>query len=121
METSGSEIAMRRRLAESALILVIVGCLGTRPAAPAAAEALPELLFTAKREGKQDLYLVRADGTGLRNLTKDGADNAMGAWSPDGRRIVFTSKRTGNTELFLVDADGGNVQRLTTSPEAEKQ
>lgn len=45
----------------------------------------------------------------------------MGAWSPDGKRIVFISKRAGNAELFLLDADGGNVKQLTTSPEEENQ
>src|SRR5438067_7078901 len=107
-------MTMRPGFAGGALILLLLAAVGPPRRAPAAAEAEPELLFTAKRGEKQDLYLVHPDGTGLRNLTNDSAGNAMGVWSPDGKRIAFVSKRTGNMELFLMDASGGSVKQLTT-------
>ena len=36
-----------------------------------------------------DIYVVSADGSRQRRLTRDGAPNVSPAWSPDGRRIAF--------------------------------
>lgn len=36
-----------------------------------------------------DLYLIGADGTGLRNVTNDAEGMSLPVWSPDGTRIGF--------------------------------
>jgi Tol biopolymer transport system component len=49
------------------------------------------LAFTARygaADANQDIWIVRADGTGRRRLTTDGA-SFHPVWSPDGRRIYF--------------------------------
>src|SRR5688500_5425277 len=106
------------RCALLALTLLVGGAL-PRPAAEAA--DTDKLLFTARRDGKQDLYLANPDGRDEKTLRRAGAGNGMGVWSPDEKKIAFISKRSGNPELYLIDADGSNVQRLTTSPEEENQ
>jgi Tol biopolymer transport system component len=35
------------------------------------------------------VYLIKPDGTGLRNLTKDGVCSGSPEWSPDGKQVVF--------------------------------
>ena len=57
-----------------------------------------------------DLYVVNADGSGLRRLTR-GAENVPRslAWSPDGRTIAFLHNR----EVYIVKADGSGERRLT--------
>lgn len=47
---------------------------------------------------RNDIYIVRPDGTGLRQLTDDGLAHQM-AWSPDGRRIAFVTHRDSNLAL----------------------
>jgi TolB protein len=59
------------------------------------------------------VYLIRADGGGLRRLTT----GASPAWSPDGRRLVFT-RPAGREDLFTVGVDGRSVRRLTRTPAA---
>ena len=50
------------------------------------------LAFTSGSVGS-DIFLMRPDGTGRRNLTvTPGADEADPAWSPDGSRIVFSAR-----------------------------
>jgi len=60
-----------------------------------------------------DIFLARADGSGLRQLTDEPGYDAEATISPDGRTIVFTSDRDGDLELYAMDADGSNVRRLT--------
>lgn len=72
-----------------------------------------KIAFTLSRDGNPDIYVVNADGTGLRRLTRDPSTESSPAWSPDGSRIAFVSDRHGTPQIFVMDADGGNVERLT--------
>ncbi|MFD2569271.1 T9SS type A sorting domain-containing protein [Spirosoma soli] len=104
--------------------------------------ANPTRLGHAKEPGAWRLYVVNADGTGLRQLTTSdqqldvsqfrgpygdnvefsGYDDTDPAWLPDGR-VVFSSTRfpvkaqyTGvrATHLYVVNADGTDLHRITT-------
>jgi TolB protein len=43
----------------------------------------------ASHAGFRSLYVIAADGSGLRQLTTGAADDSMPSWSPDGRTIIF--------------------------------
>lgn len=59
-----------------------------------------------------DIFIIRPDGTGLRNLTDDPSNETQPSWSEDGERIAFTRERLDNRDIFVVDLDG-NLSRLT--------
>jgi eukaryotic-like serine/threonine-protein kinase len=64
--------------------------------------------------GREDLFLVRSDGTGLRKLTDDPARDRGPSWSPDGKRIAFYSNRDGGKyEIFAIEPDGSGLTQLT--------
>ncbi len=62
---------------------------------------------------QEDLYLMRADGTGLRRLTDDAAKDRGPRWSPDGSRLAFYSNRSGDYEIWTIGRDGGDLRQQT--------
>jgi len=55
-----------------------------------------------------DIYVVNADGTGLKNLTsRPGADRDP-TWSPDGHRIAFASDRDSMPGIYVMNEDGSH-------------
>jgi Tol biopolymer transport system component len=65
-----------------------------------------QLVFQTQSGG--DIYLINADGTGLRRITH-GLDPQL---SPDGARIAFTRWEP-RYELFTINVDGSNEQAWT--------
>lgn len=93
-----------------------------------------KILFDSEREldgsdtdgDSSNIWVINADGTGLKPLTTTTSIKAasfMAQWSPDGSRIVFDSIRsldgsdTGNTNqarnIWIMNADGTGLTPLT--------
>jgi Tol biopolymer transport system component len=73
------------------------------------------IVFTAKRGGiSTGLWIVNADGTGLKKLIDSAADEGSAEWSPDGLRIAYGRITATNTDVFVINAAGRGAQRLTT-------
>jgi dipeptidyl aminopeptidase/acylaminoacyl peptidase len=63
----------------------------------------------------KQLYVVLADGTGLRRLTDGGKENNfMGVWTPDGRALTMSSNRRmfSAGDAYLVDVATGKQRRV---------
>ncbi len=60
-----------------------------------------------------EIYTSKLDGSDLRPLTSNGAYNAEGTLSPDGKQIIFTSTMDGDIELYTMNLDGTGLRRLT--------
>jgi serine/threonine protein kinase/Tol biopolymer transport system component len=65
---------------------------------------------------QEDLFLVRADGTGLRRITNDPAKDRVPRWSPDGSRILFYTNRNGVYQAWTIHPDGSSPEQLTQVP-----
>ena len=63
--------------------------------------------------GNDEVYVMNADGSAQRNLTRNAAGDNSPAWSPDGRKLAFVRKRAGNTEVYVMNADGSAQRNLT--------
>jgi len=83
-------------------------------APPQSGDGGDQIAFSSDRGGGEEIYLVSADGSDLRQLTNGGG--AYPAWSPDGMQIAFGSNRDGNFKIDVMDLDGGEPVRLTDDP-----
>ena len=116
--------ALRRR-ASGLLVLVVLRCALDR-GYPALAPFHPDLISGLQLEGRlvqtsdpnldgqkmlferpdrphteaEELYIMNADGSGQRRLTRNPARDGGPLWSPDGRQIVFTREwKDGHAEI----------------------
>lgn len=85
---------------------------------PADAQTVPDfIMFSSNRGGSFDLWVVREDGTGPRQLTTHPLDELQPDISPDGRQIVFV-RTVGisccgpQMDLYLSNIDGSGERSL---------
>jgi Tol biopolymer transport system component len=64
--------------------------------------------------GRIDIWAIRTDGSGLRQVTRDPGSEVVPSWSRDGRLIYYASNRTGRFEVWRVAAEGGIEEQLTS-------
>jgi serine/threonine protein kinase/Tol biopolymer transport system component len=62
---------------------------------------------------QEDLFVVRLDGGGLRQLTNDAFRDRYPHWSPDGSRLLFQSDRGGTYGIWSIRADGSGLEPVT--------
>jgi serine/threonine protein kinase/Tol biopolymer transport system component len=79
------------------------------------------IVFNSIGDRQEDLFIVRRDGTGMRQLINDSFKDRAPRWSPDGKRIIFFTDRTGRYELWQINPDGSDVKQLTWTTGAEIQ
>ncbi len=68
------------------------------------------------RGGKpqRDLWLVKADGTGLRRLTDSTADETSPTVSPDGQWVAYACNADpAHTQIYIRRLSGGGSRRIT--------
>ncbi|MBA3343283.1 MAG: PD40 domain-containing protein [Gemmatimonadaceae bacterium] len=69
------------------------------------------------RPRRVELFVMNADGSDQRQITRLGGANFGPSWTPDGKQIVFSSNyrnpRGGNFDLYLVNSDGSGLEQLT--------
>ena len=98
--------------------LVLSSCGGDDPTKPKP-PAQGQIVFSsygADSTNFTHLFIINADGTGLRQLTADSLNDRFPRWSPDGTKIAFTRSYGPNrdsVDVSVMGADGKNIVRLT--------
>ena len=74
------------------------------------------VFHSSRTAGKQQIWAVNVDGTGLTQLTRDSV-NSSPAVSPDGQTIAYVSTRNKDGDIWLMNRDGTNQRQFTRSPQ----
>ena len=75
-----------------------------------------QLAYVSDVGGRDAIYVVTSNGTGLTRLSAYNVIESDPSWSPDGSKIAFRSNRDGNFEIYVMSASGSDPVRLTTAP-----
>jgi dipeptidyl aminopeptidase/acylaminoacyl peptidase len=65
---------------------------------------------------RSDIYLARVDGSGIRRLTTDPANDVQPYWSPDGNTVFFLSSRSGSIQVWRMSSEGEEAKPVTQLP-----
>jgi Tol biopolymer transport system component len=78
------------------------------------------IAFSAGPHPGEDIYVMNADGSGLRRVTSDPATDFDPTWSPEGKRIAYRHQDDigddRNTDIYVVSVDGSGARNLTKTP-----
>ena len=66
-------------------------------------------LFTSKRDGNYEIYVMRSDGTSQTRLTDNPGIDAFPSWSSDGTKIIYES----NHDIWVMNSNGSDKKYLT--------
>jgi Tol biopolymer transport system component len=91
---------------------------GHRDAGPTWSPDGSRIAFVRDEGDQHELYVMKADGSDARALTRTAASEGMLAWSPDGQRIAYVVGAL-DQDIHILDANGSNSRNLTSSPAPE--
>ncbi len=79
------------------------------------------IAFESTIDGKRSIWVMQADGQGLRRLTDaaGSASDSTPAWAPTSDRLAYATDRDGNSEIYVIEADGSGARRLTDNRAAD--
>jgi len=76
-----------------------------------------QLLFSAGTHDHYGVYLIQADGTGLRVVLQDTVTYRSPSWSPRGDEFAVSTYRNGRSEILIVNL-GTGASRTVWSPDS---
>lgn len=71
------------------------------------------LIFASVSSGNDEIWSIKPNGTGQRQLTNDPADETAPVPSSDGKTVFFASNRTGSFQVWRMNADGSDQTQIT--------
>jgi len=95
-------------------VAVLTGMLASSVATSSPEATTGSIVFESTRGGNPDIYVMRADGTDVRRLTRDQAQDSSPNWSPDGSRVYFASDRSGSWRLYRMPVSGAKPTPIRT-------
>jgi Tol biopolymer transport system component len=74
------------------------------------------IAFGTNRDRNGEIYVMNADGTGQRRLTRTPEHEFVLGWSPDGRKLAFGRyPAKPRWAFFVMNADGSGARKITWS------
>ena len=65
-------------------------------------------------EGEFEIFIMQADGSNVRQLTRNSCDDRHPFYSADGKKVYFVSQTAGDLfQLFSIAVDSGELKQIT--------
>lgn len=74
-----------------------------------------KIVYTSYGKLFPQLWIMKSDGSGKREVSTGVELNASPSFSPDDTQIAFAGSARGNTDIYVVSASGSGLRRLTTT------
>ncbi len=74
------------------------------------------IAFSSHRDDNWEAYLMKKDGSELRNLSNHAANDGLPTISPDGQWVAYVSDRDGQWAVWVVPTTGGESRKLFDLP-----
>ena len=87
-----------------------------RSEAPTVSPDGARIAFLMDKDGNEDVYVIRRDGTDEVRLTKTPDDESRPSWSSDGKHVWFSVFANGVSRIYSVDPDARNLHQIGTVP-----
>jgi Tol biopolymer transport system component len=123
----GRSIAFTREFGDTAQLYILDSLSGTPRQIAAGFKgfiAFPDwspdgkrLLFSGGTHEHYGVYLIGADGLGLRPVLQDSATYRSPSWAPNGREFTVSSYENGRSRILIVDLNTGG-RRTVLSPDS---
>ncbi len=80
---------------------------------PAVSPDGKRIAYWSRADGDFEIYVVNADGSGMKQLTHNQGNDALPAWTPDGKYIYYLSDQNGKGwAVMVMNADGSNPRKI---------
>jgi dipeptidyl aminopeptidase/acylaminoacyl peptidase len=75
-----------------------------------------KIAYWSQADGDFEIYVINSDGSGQKQLTKNSGNDALPAWSPDGKYIYYLSDQNGKGwAVMIMNSDGSNPRKITNA------
>jgi TolB protein len=77
------------------------------------------IVFVSGRDGRQQIYMMSANGQNVQRLSDGEGNDWYPVWSPDGQFIAFSRSfgRASTMDIYRMHADGSDLINITNSAE----
>ena len=78
------------------------------------------ILFVSNRDGNDEIYAMKLDGSDVVRLTNNSVQDGRATWSSNGKHIAFASGAVGSRDIYVMNADGSGLHNITNTPAADE-
>ncbi len=76
------------------------------------------LTFDGRKDfdyGQYDIFVIRPDGSEIKRVIANDAQESYPKWGPEGKKIAYISNRTGVGNIYVSDIDGEEKELAVTN------
>ena len=80
----------------------------------------PGILFVSNRDGNDEIYSMKLDGSNSLRLTNNNVPDGRAAWSPNGQHIAWVSGTAPARDIYVMNANGSGLRNISNTPNADE-